>query len=215
MNFCDSLDLNSDYSTEILDMDDNFLDDVINLQDESSPFHSSYSDLLDSPNNLSPNVLPPSPPPSETNPCVQNCEDIPANPKEWLIIDQTSRRQRPPFLYEFLILLLHKPEYASYASYKDRKRGIFEISQPDKVAELWEQVKNRQAIQKMTYDKFARAIRWYYKKDIMTKTNARYTFQFSLKTLSCIVIDENNNITIHSPINSTTSSNENLDYLME
>lgn len=198
-------------SSEILDMDEQLFDDLIDLQDEFSVYHNSYSDPLESSNNLSP-----SPPvPLEYNPFVQNTEEIPTNPKEWLIVDPASRRQRPPRLYEFLILLLHKPQYASYASYKDQNRGIFEISQPDKVAHLWEQVKNRQAIHKMTYDKFARAIRWYYKTDIMTKTNARYTFQFSLKTLSCIAFDENNNIIIHSPMNSTTSSIEDLNYLME
>ncbi len=134
------------------------------------------------------------------NPIKNDSHDIPIDPKEWLVTDQTTRRQRPPRLYEFLILLLHKLHYASYASYKDRALGLFEIYEPEKVADLWQHVKNRQSGQKMTYDKFARAIRWYYKTDIMKKTNARYTFQFSSRTLAGIIIDENNNITINSPV---------------
>jgi hypothetical protein len=84
----------------------------------------------------------------------------------------------------------------SYASYKNKDQGVFEIHQPEKVANLWQHVKNRQSNQPMTYDKFARAIRWYYEKDVMRKTNARHTFQFSPKTLAGITTDENNNIII-------------------
>jgi hypothetical protein len=54
-------------------------------------------------------------------------------------------------------------------------------------------VKNRHSQQKMTYDKFARAIRWFYKSDTMRKTNTRYTFQFSPQILSTPIIDVNNN----------------------
>jgi hypothetical protein len=151
--------------------------------------------------NWSPDISPSYEEPySSVNPIKNNSLDIPTDPREWLVTDQTTRRQRPPRLYEFLILLLHKAHYASYASYKDRALGLFEIYEPEKVADLWQQVKNRQSMQKMTYDKFARAIRWYYKADIMRKTNARYTFQFSPKTLAGIIIDENNNITINSPM---------------
>jgi hypothetical protein len=138
----------------------------------------------------------PSPEPSPTTNLVESSwHDIPLNPKEWQIIDKISKRQRPPRLYEFLILLLQKSHYETYASFKDKSLGIFEVHEPEKVAELWQQIKNRQSHQKMTYDKFARGIRWYYKLGIMKKTNARYTFQFSPKTLKEFIIDENNNTT--------------------
>jgi len=169
----DELFLNSHDPTLI---DDNFLDDII-------PDISMFSG----------NPYPP------VNPIENVSHDIPTNPKEWLVTDRTSKRQRPPRLYEFLILLLQKSHYASYASYKDKSLGIFEIHEPEKVADLWQQVKNRQSNHKMTYDKFARAIRWYYKEDIMNKTNARYTFQFSTKTLEAITRDENNNTIINYP----------------
>ena len=123
-------------------------------------------------------------------------QDIPTIPKEWLVTDKASKRQRPPRLFEFLLLLLENPTYASYASYTNKSQGIFQVHDPDKIADLWEQVKNRQSQQKMTYDKFARAIRWYYTSDIMRKTNTRYTFQFSPKTLKEFFIDENSNATM-------------------
>jgi hypothetical protein len=119
--------------------------------------------------------------------------DIPLNRKEWLVQDRVSKRHRSPRLFEFLILLLGKSHYESYASFCDRSKGLFQIHQPAKVAELWQAVKSRQSNQKMTYDKFARAIRWYYKSNIMQKTNTRYTFKFSPETLRNYIIDENNN----------------------
>ncbi|CAF1326391.1 unnamed protein product [Rotaria magnacalcarata] len=119
--------------------------------------------------------------------------EIPLNRKEWLVEDLASKRQRSPRLFEFLVLLLGKPQYKSYASFIDKAKGVFQIYQPEKVAELWQSVKSRQSNQRMTYDKFARAIRWYYKSNIMQKTNTRYTFQFSSKTLKNYFVDENNN----------------------
>jgi len=129
---------------------------------------------------------------STNNPVESSSDDIPTDPKEWLVADQTSRRLRAPRLYEFLFLLLQKPHYASYASFTDKSHGIFKVHEPEKIADLWEQVRNRQSNLKMSYDKFARAVRWYYKSDIMKKTNARYTFQFSLKTLKEFIVDKNN-----------------------
>ena len=124
--------------------------------------------------------------------------DTSLNRKEWLVADPISKRHRSPRLFEFLLLLLNKPSYECYASYVDRSKGIFQIHQPEKVAQLWQAVKSRQSNQRMTYDKFARAIRWYYKSNIMQKTNTRYTFQFSSQTLKNYCIDENNNTGLNS-----------------
>ncbi|UJR14237.1 hypothetical protein I4U23_001227 [Adineta vaga] len=120
--------------------------------------------------------------------------EIPVNPKDWLVTDKVSKRQRPPWLYEFLLLLLQKREYISYASYKDISKGIFEVHEPEKIAHLWQQIKSRQSNKEMTYDKFARAVRCYYKEGTMLKTNTRYTFQFSPKLMEQLCVDENNNM---------------------
>lgn len=122
-----------------------------------------------------------------------NWTDVPLIRTEWFIYDSLTKRHRSPRLFEFLILLLSKSHYEMYASFMDRSKGLFQIHQPEKVAELWQAVKSRQSNQKMTYDKFARAIRWYYKSNIMQKTNTRYTFQFSSSTLKNHFADENNN----------------------
>ena len=115
------------------------------------------------------------------------------NRKEWLVEDAMSKRMRSPRLYEFLVLLLQKADLRPYASFSDREKGLFQVYQPEKVAELWQAVKSRQSNQKMTYDKFARAVRWYYKSNIMQKTNTRYTFQFSPRIMKTYFFDENNN----------------------
>ena len=117
---------------------------------------------------------------------------VPAARKYWLVDDAVSKRARAPKLYEFLVLLVKNPKYEDVASFTDREKGIFQIHQPEKVAELWQSVKNRQSNSKMTYDKFARAIRWYYKANLMKKTNTRYTFQFSPQLLKAYFTDEDN-----------------------
>lgn len=113
--------------------------------------------------------------------------------KYWLIEDAVSKRSRAPRLYEFLVLMVKNSKYEHLASFIDQRKGTFQIHQPEKVAELWQSVKNRQSNSKMTYDKFARAIRWYYKTNLMKKTNTRYTFQFSSQLLKAYFTDENNN----------------------
>lgn len=216
MDPCLSFDLSPDCEPVSTPMED----DVFEFEYDND--FSQYLDFNPNPVDIFDCLTPPdapSPPAGDqsipiVNPNGKISDDIPINPKEWLITDP-SGRQRAPRLFEFLILLLHKSHYASYAFYKDKARGIFEISQPEKVAYLWQQVKNRQAIHQMTYDKFARAVRWYYKDDIMTKTNARYTFQFSARTLSCIETDENNNVVIHSPVKNSTKSISHVDCSME
>ncbi|CAF1178988.1 unnamed protein product [Rotaria sp. Silwood1] len=79
-----------------------------------------------------------------------NSQNISIDPKEWLVMDKSSKRQRPPRLYEFLILLLENPYYAFYASYTNKAEGIFQIHEPENVANLWQQVKSRRSNQKMT-----------------------------------------------------------------
>ncbi|CAF0738783.1 unnamed protein product [Adineta ricciae] len=130
---------------------------------------------------------------------VHNPPRIPANalpvdPKTWTVTDPVTGRRRPPRLFEFLLLLLKNPDYQSFISFKDLSKGVFEIHEPEEVAYLWQQIKNRQATQDMTYDKLARAVRWYYKKGLMVKTNTKYTFQFSRELLQDIVADQPDDI---------------------
>ncbi|CAF3960801.1 unnamed protein product [Adineta steineri] len=119
--------------------------------------------------------------------------DIPINPKEWLVMDAKTHRLRPPHLFEFLLRVVRHPVYALYASYSNESEGIFQVHKPKEIAYLWQKIKNRQANQPMTYENFARAIRWYYPRGIMLKTNLRHTFKFSQQILNAYIIDENDN----------------------
>ena len=170
----DILDTNIPDEMRLFDGDLDLNDDEFHLLYANTDFSE---DLLTEPMIFSQESCP------VVTPVESILDNIPTNQNEWMVTDQLSKRKRPPRLYEFLILLLQNPRYASYASYSNVSEGIFQIHKPDQVAVLWEQVKNRQSTQKMTYDKFARAVRWYYKQDIMIKTNTRYTFQFSPATL--------------------------------
>ncbi|CAF0802628.1 unnamed protein product [Didymodactylos carnosus] len=97
---------------------------------------------------------------------------------EWLVGDEKTKIYRRPYLHEFLRLLLEKPNYRSYASYININEGIFKLHLPSSCAKLWQHVKGRHGGLEMTYDKFARAIRFYYKLDIIRQTSGQFTFQF-------------------------------------
>ncbi|CAF1006878.1 unnamed protein product [Adineta ricciae] len=129
---------------------------------------------------------------SVCNPLRIPANALPVDRKKWMVTDPRTGRRRPPLLFEFLLLLLQNPDYQSFASFKDRSKGVFEIHEPEEVANLWQQVKNRQSEQDMTYDKLARAARWYYEKGLMVKTNTKYTFQFSAKLLQDIAAGQHN-----------------------
>lgn len=120
--------------------------------------------------------------------------DTQLDQEEWQVRDERSQRLRSPKLLEFLVLCLKKPHYQSYVTFIDRSQGIFQVHEPDRMAELWGKVRNRQSQLKMTYDKLARGIRWYYPAGLMIKTNTRYTFQFSRRTMEAFSIDEINDL---------------------
>ena len=120
---------------------------------------------------------------------------FPVDLKIWTVTDTKTGRRRRPRLLEFLLLLLKNPDYQSFASFKDISKGVFEIHSPEEVANLWQQVKNRQSTQDMTYDKLARAVRWHYKDGSMVKTNTKYTFQFSRELLQDVTSGQHDNIT--------------------
>ena len=114
--------------------------------------------------------------------------EIPTDVNEWKVHDVEKNSLRSPLIIEYLVLLLNNPRYSSYASFTNRAEGIFRIDQPQKVAALWQQVKGRQSNNPMTYDKFARAIRWCYTKGTMIKTQTRHTLQFSPNVLTQYVL---------------------------
>ncbi|CAF1033819.1 unnamed protein product [Didymodactylos carnosus] len=141
--------------------DDVFGDETLSFMDESFP--------------LSP-ILPVSP--STTQ--ISNALVVEST--EWFIVNPLTNKRRRPLLYEFLQIVLDDPRYCEYASYANKNKGIFKLHKPNEIAALWKNAKGRNAAHDMTYDKLARALRFYYKKGFMMQTHGHYTFQFGPKS---------------------------------
>ncbi len=80
-------------------------------------------------------------------------------------------------LWDFLQQLLNDPEqrYKSYIAWKDRETGVFKIADPAGLAKLWGIQKNHLS---MNYDKMSRALRYYYRVNILKKVQGeRHCYQ--------------------------------------
>ncbi len=82
------------------------------------------------------------------------------------------------FLYEFLELLLADQRYRKLIVWKNKEERIFMLIDHHKVAEMWGMHKRKKP---MTYDKFSRALRFYYSKNILKKEPGRFTYRFLIK----------------------------------
>lgn len=102
---------------------------------------------------------------------------------DWLVMDTSTKKYRPPKQNEYLYLLLENQDYSSFASWVDRNQGTFKIHEPDRVAALWKLIKNRKTKGTMDYNTFARGIRYYYKSGLMIKTNKKHTFRFKVSSI--------------------------------
>lgn len=71
-------------------------------------------------------------------------------------------------LWDFLQTLLNDPEqrFIEYIMWIDRQSGIFKIVNPSGLAMLWGLQKNHLS---MNYDKLSRALRYYYRVNLMRK----------------------------------------------
>ena len=80
-------------------------------------------------------------------------------------------------LFEFVLDILSEPRYSSIISWEGTD-GQFAIKRPGQVACLWGERNGRP---NMTYQKFSRALRYYYHKKVLTKIRGRncvYKFDF-------------------------------------
>ncbi|XP_053384034.1 uncharacterized protein LOC123535753 isoform X2 [Mercenaria mercenaria] len=86
-------------------------------------------------------------------------------------------------LWEFIYQLLSNAKYSNYVCWEDKDDYVFRIINPTGLAELWGQQKNRT---NMTYEKLSRALRYYYRMNIIKKVQGkRLTYRF-LQPPSCI-----------------------------
>merc|ERR1719328_783655 len=81
-------------------------------------------------------------------------------------------------LWDFLQQLLNDPQqrYTSYIAWKNKETGVFKIVDPAGLAKLWGIQKNHLS---MNYDKMSRALRYYYRVNILRKVQGeRHCYQF-------------------------------------
>ena len=81
-------------------------------------------------------------------------------------------------LWDFLQQLLndHQQRYSRYIAWKNRDTGVFKIVDPPGLARLWGIQKNHLS---MNYDKMSRALRYYYRVNILRKVQGeRHCYQF-------------------------------------
>lgn len=81
-------------------------------------------------------------------------------------------------LWDFLQQLLNDPSqrYTHYIAWKSRETGVFKIVDPAGLARLWGIQKNHLS---MNYDKMSRALRYYYRVNILRKVQGeRHCYQF-------------------------------------
>ncbi|XP_021351396.1 transcription factor ETV6-like isoform X2 [Mizuhopecten yessoensis] len=80
-------------------------------------------------------------------------------------------------LWEFIYQLLQNPQhYSNYVCWENTHDYVFRIINPTGLAQLWGHQKNRT---NMTYEKLSRALRYYYRMNIIKKVSGRrLTYQF-------------------------------------
>lgn len=87
------------------------------------------------------------------------CPAVPQAPVDGRIADCR-------LLWDYVYQLLSDPRYESYIRWEDKNAKIFRVVDPNGLARLWGNHKNRV---NMTYEKMSRALRHYYKLNIIKK----------------------------------------------
>ncbi|NXG14960.1 ETV7 factor, partial [Grallaria varia] len=94
-------------------------------------------------------------------------------------------------LWEYVYQLLSDSRYESYIRWEDKEAKVFRVVNPNGLAQLWGNHKNRV---NMTYEKMSRALRHYYKLNIIKKEpGQKLLFRF-LKTPGEIVHEKSSKL---------------------
>ncbi|NXR61107.1 ETV7 factor, partial [Rhadina sibilatrix] len=94
-------------------------------------------------------------------------------------------------LWEYVYQLLSDCRYQPYIRWEDREAKVFRVVDPNGLAQLWGNHKNRM---NMTYEKMSRALRHYYKLNIIKKEpGQRLLFRF-LKTPGEVVHEKSSKL---------------------
>ncbi|KAK1327929.1 hypothetical protein QTO34_012350 [Cnephaeus nilssonii] len=91
--------------------------------------------------------------------------------------DARGRRRGPEeqargtHLWEFIRdILLHPERHEGLMTWENRQEGVFRFLRSEAVAQLWGQKKKNSS---MTYEKLSRAMRYYYKREILERVDGR------------------------------------------
>ncbi|XP_061773626.1 ETS homologous factor-like isoform X1 [Nerophis ophidion] len=86
---------------------------------------------------------------------------------------QRAKKHNPrgTHLWEFIRdILLYPERNPGLIKWEDRKEGVFRFLKSEEVAQLWGKKKNNSS---MTYEKLSRAMRYYYKREILERVDGR------------------------------------------
>ncbi|XP_051980054.1 ETS-related transcription factor Elf-3 [Xyrauchen texanus] len=94
---------------------------------------------------------------------------------------KTKHAPRGTHLWEFIRDILINPEQNhGLMKWEDRRDGVFKFLKSEAVAQLWGQKKKNSS---MTYEKLSRAMRYYYKRDILERVDGRrLVYKFGKKS---------------------------------
>lgn len=94
-------------------------------------------------------------------------------------------------LWDYVYQLLSDSRYEPYIKWEDKEAKIFRVVNPNGLAQLWGNHKNRM---NMTYEKMSRALRHYYKLNIIKKEpGQKLLFRF-LKTPGEIIHEKSSKL---------------------
>ena len=115
-----------------------------------------------------------------TEPVTETTKPSTVNIEDWMTKPRSRRsslmaRSNKPRLYNFLLELLHDPRYKCI-EWIDEIKGIFKFIDSGEVARFWGQRKNKP---NMKYENFARSLRTYIAKGILTKPRNKLVYQFT------------------------------------
>ncbi|CAL8340848.1 unnamed protein product [Lota lota] len=84
---------------------------------------------------------------------------------------KTKHAPRGTHLWEFIRdILIHQEKNPGLMKWEDRREGVFKFLKSEAVAQLWGQKKKNSS---MTYEKLSRAMRYYYKREILERVDGR------------------------------------------
>ncbi|XP_067387849.1 ETS-related transcription factor Elf-3 isoform X2 [Emydura macquarii macquarii] len=91
--------------------------------------------------------------------------------RDCLETKKSKHSPRGTHLWEFIRdILLHPELNEGLMKWEDRREGVFKFLRSEAVAQLWGQKKKNSS---MTYEKLSRAMRYYYKREILERVDGR------------------------------------------